>query len=104
MHGNTKKNDNQHHLYRIFKKADGETFKYGISDDPIEADGLSSRMRDQLEEWNMAAEYEKFGAEIILQGISGREQALVIELNYIDAYYELNGRNPKWNRYPKRIR
>ena len=103
MHGNAKKNTNPHHLYDIFKRAGRDTFKYGISDDPIdEEDGLSARVRDQVEEWNMAAEYNKFGAEILINDIAGRENALLIERQYIDAYYEEHGRNPLGNKFPKR--
>ncbi len=103
MHGNSKANSNLHHLYNIFKRSDMDTFKYGISDDPIEEeDGLSARARDQLEEMNLAAEYDKFGAEILLTEIPGRMEALRIERSYIDAYYEEHGRNPKGNKYPRR--
>ena len=34
-HGNSLDNPNLHHLYDIFKIVDGDTFKYGITDDPI---------------------------------------------------------------------
>jgi len=103
MHGNAKKNSNPHHLYDIFKRTDRDTFKYGISDDPIdEEDGLSARARDQVEEWNLAAEYVKFGAEILICDIPGREAALLIERQYIDTYYHEHGRNPLGNKFPKR--
>ena len=39
-HGNSLDNPNIHHLYEICKKEDGDTFKFGISDDPIDEDGL----------------------------------------------------------------
>jgi hypothetical protein len=51
-HGNSLDNPNLHHLYAIYKKADSDTFKFGISDDPIEADGLSERVRKQVFEMN----------------------------------------------------
>lgn len=102
MHGNSKNNPNNHHLYDIYKISDRDTFKYGISDDPIEEDGLSSRVRDQLEEMNLAAEYHKFDAEILLTDIPGRAEALRIEREYIDEYYHNIGRNPIGNKYPKR--
>jgi hypothetical protein len=103
MHGNAKDNSNPHHLYDIFKRIDRDTFKYGISDDPIDPeDGLSARVRDQIEEWNMAAEYNKFDAEILIRDIPGRAAALQIERQHIDAYYEKHGRNPLGNKYPKR--
>jgi len=103
MHGNSKHNSNLHHLYNIFKRSDLDTFKYGISDDLIdEDDGLSARVRDQVEEWNLTAEYNKFDAEILEKGIPGRDAALQVERAYIDAYYTQQGRNPRGNKFPKR--
>lgn len=69
MHGNSRHNPALHHLYDIFYHADGDIFKYGISADPIDPDGLSARVREQMEEANMAAEFEKYGAEILLTDI-----------------------------------
>lgn len=103
MHGNHRGNPNIHHLYRIFKLAGRETFKYGISDDPLDPeDGLSARVRDQVEEWNLAAEYNKFGAEILMRDLAGREIALQWERWYIDTYYGKHGENPPGNKHPKR--
>lgn len=103
VHGNAKKNSNLHHLYDIFIRVNRDTFKFGISDDPIDpSDNLSARARDQVEEWNMAAEYNKFDAKILIKDIAGRPEALKIEREHIDAYFEKNGRNPKGNKYPKR--
>ncbi|MBN8683100.1 MAG: hypothetical protein J0L99_10605 [Chitinophagales bacterium] len=51
MHGNKLDNLKPHHLYVIFRLSNFEVFKYGISDDPIDDfDGLSARVRDQVEE------------------------------------------------------
>ena len=102
MHGNSKDNPNLHHLYDIYKISDRDTFKYGISDDPIDADGYSARARDQMEEMNLAAEYQKFDAEILLKDIPGRAEALRLERLQIDSYFEKHGRNPVGNKYPKR--
>lgn len=102
MHGNDKRNSNLHHLYDIFRNTNRDTFKYGISDDPIDADGLSARARDQLEELNLAAEYHKFDAEILVTDIPGRSAALQVERQYIDAYYDQHGHNPTGNKFPRR--
>lgn len=102
MHGNDKRNPNLHHLYDIFRNSNRDTFKYGVSDDPIDEDGLSNRCREQLEGMNAAAEYDKFSAEIMLTDIPGRAEALRIEQAYIDAYFHQHGRNPKGNKYPIR--
>ncbi len=102
LHGNSLENPNLHHLYEIFKIENGDTFKYGITDDPIDADGLSERVRRQLFEMNNAAEYEKYDAHILIKDIEGRVEATRIEREYIDAYYYKNGRNPIGNLIPKR--
>jgi URI fold toxin 2 len=102
MHGNDHRNSNPHHLYDLFRSSNHDTFKYGISDDPIDEDGLSARVRDQLEALNLAAEYQKFEAEILLIDIPGRKKALEVERHYIDAYYERHGHNPIGNKFPIR--
>lgn len=102
MHGNDKRNANPHHLYDIYRNSNRDTFKYGISDDPIDSDGLSARVRDQLESLNLAAEFQKFDAEILITDIPGRIKALEIERSYIDAYFEEHGHNPVGNKYPNR--
>ncbi len=43
FHGNSKRNNKPHHLYEIVDDEQKDTFKYGISCDPIEEDGLSER-------------------------------------------------------------
>jgi hypothetical protein len=101
-HGNSLDNFNLHHVYIIVKNQDGDVFKYGISDDPIEADELSERVRKQVFEMNRAAEYDKYAAQILLMDIEGRAMAARVERNLIDAYYDKNGRNPIGNLVPKR--
>jgi len=44
MHRNSHKNQAHHHLYEIYDKEEEEVFKYGISSDPIEEDGISRRI------------------------------------------------------------
>jgi URI fold toxin 2 len=77
-------------------------FKYGISDDPIEANGLSERVRKQVFEMNRAAEYDKYAAQILIPHIEGRIEAIRIEKMFIDDYFIQNGRNPHGNLIPKR--
>ena len=55
LHGNSYQNKKPHHLYVIFDKEEDDIFKYGISHDPIGADGLSARLRDQLDLYNRIA-------------------------------------------------
>lgn len=101
-HGNSLDNPNIHHLYEIYKKADSDTFKFGISDDPIDEDGFSDRVRKQVFEMNRAAEYDKYSAQILIPHLEGRAEAARIERIFIDAYYNKNGRNPFGNLVPKR--
>ena len=55
MHSNSNQNDKPHHLYEVWDMQEEEVFKYGISSDPIEADGLSKRIREQIQGMNLAA-------------------------------------------------
>lgn len=96
-HGNSLDNDRPHHLYEIHDAADNELFKYGISHDPIDEDGLSKRIRLQLRLLNLGANWIRYFAKIILTNIPGRKVAKEIEQDHIDAYREEHGHNPRGN-------
>jgi len=74
MHRNSHKNKSPHHLYEIYDKQEEEVFKYGISSDNIEEDGLSYRIRRQLRILNLAAGWVRYFARILLEGIAGRKR------------------------------
>ncbi len=97
-HGNSNQNKNQHHLYEIWDKVEQETFKYGISDDPIEEDGLSARARQQMEWYNVIVGYFRFIARILRLDIGDRENAKHIEDDYMDVFEAEHGRRPRGNR------
>jgi hypothetical protein len=97
-HGNSNQNNRSHHLYEIWDRQEEEVFKYGISDDPIDMNGLSKRIRDQLDFLNLAVGWLRFIARILLLNIEGREEAKRIEDERIDAFEEVNGRMPRGNR------
>jgi len=101
-HGNALDNPNLHHLHEVFKKTNRGTYKYGISDDPIGSDGLSERARKQTNEMNRAAEFEKYAAQVLQTDIPGRAEAVRVERQFINAYYEKYGQNPIGNLLPKR--
>ena len=101
-HGNSLDNPNLHNLYDIFRIANGNTYKFGISDDPIEEDGLSERIRKQVIEMNRAAEFDKYAGQILIKNIEGRLEATRIERHHIDAYYDKHSCNPVGNIIPKR--
>ncbi len=98
FHGNSKKNPKPHHLYRVIDKETDDIFKYGISDKPIGKDGISSRMREQIDFLNLVSKWLRYFGEIMIFKIPGRAEAAKIEREHIDAYREKNGRNPLGNR------
>jgi len=96
-HGNSLQNENPHHLYEIRDLVENDVLKYGISDDPIERDGLSKRMRSQINFLNRAIGLLRFVGNILLHNIPGRARAKEIEDEYIDRYFDAHGRKPKGN-------
>jgi URI fold toxin 2 len=97
FHGNSKLNDNPHHLYEIFDKEEDTVFKYGISTEPIGKDGLCKRMRLQLKMMNLVAGWKRFTVQILLFDIPDRIQAREIEDEHINAYRIKFGQKPKGN-------
>ncbi len=98
LNRNSNENDSlHHHLYEIWDKKADELFKYGISDDPIEADDLSDRIRDQLYYLNLSAGWIRYTASIILTNISGRILAKKIEDEHIENYKQQHGQRPRGN-------
>ncbi len=59
-HGNSKKNENEHHLYTIHDTEENDIFKYGISNEPIGKDGYSPRMRRQVDFVNAAVGWLRY--------------------------------------------
>ena len=96
-HRNSDDNDELHHLYEIIDKSDYSIFKYGISCDPIKADGLSKRMRIQLRYLNVIDDWTRFFARIIIFDIEGRVEAKRIESERINAFKEKYGQRPRGN-------
>lgn len=97
FHGNSNQNNKQHHLYEIRDSVDDDVFKYGISHDPIEADGLSARIHKQLTFLNLGVNWMRFFARILVIDIPGRIEAKRIERQHIKAYELKNGRKPRGN-------
>jgi hypothetical protein len=96
-HGNDRRNQKLHHLYEIYDDQKKDTFKYGISADPIDEHGLSKRIYEQVWLFNRIVEVTRFFGRILLRNIPGRAKALEIEDVYVDAYVEKNGRRPIGN-------
>jgi hypothetical protein len=96
-HRNLLSNDEPHHVYEIRDKLEDDTFKYGISSDPIGVDGLSKRIRQQLNLLNLVDNWERFYAVILIENIEGRVEAKKIESKFIKTYRLKKGRNPKGN-------
>ena len=96
-HGNSLENENPHHLYEIRDLAENDVFKYGISDDPIEEDQLSDRIRDQLYYLNLSSGWVRYIGRIIRTDIAGRVSARQVEEEYIETYLKENVKRPKGN-------
>lgn len=91
-------NDELHHLYEIVDKVDNDTYKYGISSEPIsKKDGMSKRMRVQLRFANSIDNWKRFFARILIFDIPGRKEAKRIESKHIKDYKEKNGQRPRGN-------
>ena len=97
VHGNSRKNNKDHHLYAIFDEKEDDIFKYGISDKPVDIRGSSARMREQVSFLNRAVGWVRYFARIILTGIKGRDKARDLEDEYIDKYKKENGRHLRGN-------
>ena len=97
FHGNSYQNQELHHLYVIFDGEDDSIYKYGISDDHIDPDNLSGRVREPVDLFNRIAGFPRFYAKIMLRDIPGRKQAREIERQHIWAFREKYGRRPPGN-------
>lgn len=96
-HDNSHLNDKPHHLYEIWDNEEIEVFKFGVSANLIGADGLSKRIRVQLETLNLAANYIRYTAQILLIDIPGRAEAERIERERIESFREKYGQKPRGN-------
>ncbi|MEM8525047.1 MAG: hypothetical protein AAGG68_10405 [Bacteroidota bacterium] len=97
-HRNSKENPELHHLYEILDLLEDDVLKYGISSDPIDKDGLSKRLREQVELFNIVANWYRFKGQILVKDIPGNEAARLLEDAFIDAYEKIHGRKPRANR------
>jgi hypothetical protein len=96
-HNNSNQSMEPNHLYEIVDKVGEETFKYGISSDPIGEDGMSDRMRKQVNYLNRLYEWVRFFGKILLHDIPGKKEARKIEREHIKEYERIHGRKPKGN-------
>jgi hypothetical protein len=96
-HRNSHANMDVHHLYEIVDKETEDTFKYGISADSIDKDGLSNRVRGQVKKLNRLYEWERYFGRVLIKDIQGKSAACEIETKHIKDYELKNGRKPKDN-------
>jgi len=96
-HGNEKRNPKPHHLYEIVDKVDDDTYKYGISAEPIGKDNYSYRMRRQVNIGNSFVGWLRFFGRILIKDIAGRKKAEELEDEYIETYKEKHGHVPRGN-------
>ena len=85
------------HLYEIIDKVSEDTFKYGISCDPIGEDGISDRMREQVNFLNRLFEWSRFFGRILIFDIPGKKEARRIEKEHVKEYEKAHGHKPKGN-------
>lgn len=79
-------------MYEIVDKVDDATFKYGISCETIGKDGMSYRMRKQINYLNRLYEWVRFFGKILQKNIPGKKEARRIEREYIDNFEKMHGR------------
>lgn len=96
-HANSHQNQEEHHLYEIYDTAERDVYKYGISGDPLYADGSSPRANRQVREFNRLVGFLRFLAKVLITGIPGRKRAEEIEEETIAAYEAKHGRRPRGN-------
>ena len=94
---NSNQNQDLHHLYEIVDKIGDDTFKYGISCEPFGDDGLSQRVRKQVNYLNRIDDWLRFFAKILQYDIPGKKEARRIETEHIKDYENKNGRKPRGN-------
>ncbi len=97
LHGNANQSKRLQHLYEIRDKQENNTFKYGISSESIEEDGLSKRIRTQVTILNLAIGWRRFYGNILIREIKGRLKAKEIERQYIEAHLEKYEEKPRGN-------
>ena len=97
MHGNSDQNQKPHHLYEIWDKKAKETYKYGISQDPIDDDGLSRRVRDQVRQYNRVVGWIRFIGKILKTNIPGKRRAKELEEEHIEKFHKRKKRRPRGN-------
>ena len=96
-HGNSYENNELHHLYIIIDRVNEDVFKYGISFKPFGKDGLSERIREQVNLLNRIDKWQRFYARILLYDIQGKKEARRLEIEYIHNYIKINGERPRGN-------
>ena len=97
-HKNSYENKDPHHLYEIIDRGkDNDVFKYGICCKPIDNDGTSSRMREQVNALNRIDKWLRFFARVLIRDIPGNKEARKLEKQHIKAYIERTGERPRGN-------
>jgi URI fold toxin 2 len=103
-HGNSLKNEREHHLYEPFDTARKDVFKFGICAQPLNPDGSSPRGNEQDGFLNKAVGWLRFIVRVLLTGIPGRIRACETEDEHIENYYENTGKYPPGNDDHKKLK
>ncbi|VAW44398.1 hypothetical protein MNBD_GAMMA03-809, partial [hydrothermal vent metagenome] len=100
-HGNSKKNNKPHHVYRIDDGIFMDIYKYGISGAPLNKNGSSRRANTQANKLNKTAGNIRYISTVMFKNVPGRVAALQLEYALVCAYAKAhNGNNPPGNKRP----
>lgn len=97
QHGNSHDNLEPHHLYEIHDGERGDVYKFGISGEPLFADGSSPRANRQTRAFNRLVGGLRFFANVLLTGIAGRKLAEELEEKAACDYETEHGNRPRGN-------
>jgi hypothetical protein len=99
-HKNSLLSTSPQHVYEIFNISTGETYKFGISGNPLNKRGESPRANSQVALLNQLAGKEMYGARILGQDLPNRPTALSFEQSLVNAHKNTTGAVPRGNRRP----
>jgi len=90
-HGNSKKSEKEHHIYKIVETEYEQTIKFGISGEELSKNGTSPRANKQVNKMNRFFGKIKYIAVIIKTKIQGRAKALEAEKQLVKQFKTENG-------------
>jgi len=99
-HKNSLLSTSPQHVYEIFNISTGETYKFGISGNPLNKSGESPRANSQVALLNRLVGKEMYGARLLGQDLPDRSTALAFEQYLVNAHKTTTGAVPLGNQRP----